>query len=127
MVILLPGILGLIKILKYFSGINKGLVANINPYIILENNKFTIIHNMDPGTYLVMDNESDESIVEKIINNEIDGYSISIFENVTFVKETKKYYYFIGNLIDKDGKNKGEKKFKVMKIYNDYEELKMVK
>lgn len=70
----------------------------------------------------------DISVVENIINNEIAGfYNITTYENVSFIKETKNHYYFKGNLLDRNGKIKGEKQFALMKIYDNYEELKMVK
>ena len=71
--------------------------------------------------------ETDISVVDKIINNEVEGYFVVTYENVSFIKETKKYYYFKGTLLNKKNNTKKSKKFKLKKIYTNYEELKMVK
>lgn len=125
--IVLPSFFIIFRIFLIVPSFTKGVMANLIPYVVLDDDKMLLIHNLDPGTINVMENDFVDSIVEKIINNEVDGYSVSIFTNVSFFKETKKYYYFKGNILDKNGNSKGNKKFKIMKIYNNYEELKMVR
>ena len=124
---ILPLCFVIFKIFFYTSSFFKGSMANLIPYIVLDNNKMLLIHNLEPTMVNIMESELDSSIVEKIINNEISGYSVSTFENVSLIKESKKCYYFKGNILDENGNNKGIKKFKIMKIYDNHEELKMVK
>lgn len=59
-------------------------------------------------------------------NGGIPGLETIHYENVKFLKENKKQLFFQGDLIDKKGQRKSNKKFVIGKIYANYEELKTI-
>ncbi len=117
------------------------LYKSIN-YILVDGNQYALITNLNKintnSTITPLDlsannlnnnkqnQYNDDEIMIKIKNNEIKNYFIRFFKNVKFQKETKYSYYFIGDLVQKNNKIIKNKQFKIQKIYNNYEELKVI-